>query len=493
MAEKIIKTKIALRQETYAYWTKEGVTAPAKKEAGAGTNGYYVPRYGEVCFCEITATSQGTQTDPPTVLFKVGNGTDYFQDLNWASALAADVYDWAKKTETEAEEWLKEIFANTLTLKAGNGLSATQVVYNPATGDKTFTVSHGAKPTSGTAVTGTKGSSAGTFVTGVTIDSYGHIAGINTADVTIPEAKSLAIVDDTTVETPSANTVNVYKNLTASDHTLTEELVQVATAAGVANAIDEYEVFGIDMTTVNALGGIKAGTNLKDKTLHEILNDLLFPYVAPTVGTPARTPSTTSALEKGNTQTVTKVTVTVTKKSKPITNVALYNNSGTKIAEKTGSEVANGGTITFNVNVSVPSTNVTFTVKVTDSDGTVVTSKATSNWSFVYPYYYGVCNKSKTASTLTEAEIEAMTKDIKAKGEKTYTYTTNDQKMVVAYPKAHGVLKKALDPNGFDYLANGFERAELSITGLDGTAQTYYVYVQKDPSFVTSFNMKYQY
>ena len=147
----------------------------------------------------------------------------------------------------------------------------------------------------------------------------------------------------------------------------------------------------------------------------------------------------------------------------------------------------------MNLTVSVPSTNVTLTVKVTDAKGSVVTSAATANWSFVYPYYYGICAGTKTASTLTEAEIEAMTKDIKAKGEKSYTYTTDNQKMVVAYPKAHGVLKKALDPNGFDYLTNGFERAELNITGLDGSAQTYYVYAQKDPSFVTSFTMKYQY
>jgi hypothetical protein len=388
---------------------------------------------------------------------------------------------------------LKGIFANTLTLKASGGLSATQVVYNPATGDKTFTVSHGAKPTSGTAVTGTKGTAAGTFVTGVTIDSYGHIAGINTADITIPEVPNITITNDSTIDTPTTDTVAVYRDMTASGHTLTEDRVYVATAKGVESAIGEYEVFGVDMETVNSLGGIGAGVNLKDKTLHEILNDLLFPYVKPTVGTPARTPSTTSALEKGNTQTVTKVTVTVTKKSKPITSVALYNNSGTKIAEQTGDAVKNGGTITFsNLSVSVPSTNVTFTVKVTDSEGTVVTSAATANWSFVYPYYYGVCSASKTAATLTEAEIEAMTKDIKAKAEKSYTYTNMDnQKMVIAYPKAHGVLKKALDPNNFDYIG-AYDRAEISITGLDGTTQAYYVYAQKDPTYGTT-TMKYQY
>lgn len=99
MADKIIKTKIKLRQEAFSYWADTTATEPAEKKAGAGEKGYYVPLFGEVCFCEITAANQGTLTDPPTVLFKVGNGKDYFKDLNWASALAADVYDWAKTQE----------------------------------------------------------------------------------------------------------------------------------------------------------------------------------------------------------------------------------------------------------------------------------------------------------------------------------------------------------------------------------------------------------
>jgi hypothetical protein len=37
------------------------------------------------------------------VLFKVGNGKDYFKDLNWASALASDVYDWAKASDVKFE------------------------------------------------------------------------------------------------------------------------------------------------------------------------------------------------------------------------------------------------------------------------------------------------------------------------------------------------------------------------------------------------------
>lgn len=80
---KELKTRIALKYNTYEYWT-----------TGDGKD--YAPLKGEVCFCAIESKDQGAQT-APTVLFKVGvDGKTKFPALKWASALAADVYDWAK-------------------------------------------------------------------------------------------------------------------------------------------------------------------------------------------------------------------------------------------------------------------------------------------------------------------------------------------------------------------------------------------------------------
>ena len=92
MAEQILKTKIALKIKTLQDWT----------------NNYsnYKPLRGEVCLCEIP-TNNSNATTAPTVLFKVGDGESTFAQLKWASALAADVYAWAKKTETEFTTWVK--------------------------------------------------------------------------------------------------------------------------------------------------------------------------------------------------------------------------------------------------------------------------------------------------------------------------------------------------------------------------------------------------
>lgn len=236
-------------------------------------------------------------------------------------------------------------------------------------------------------------------------------------------------------------------------------------------AIEDAVMFENGITTVNALGGIPANTSLDGKSVTEILDMLLFPYVKQTVTNVARTPNST-LLEKGNDQVITKVTAVVTKKSKPITKVELYN--GNELIEsKEGDSVAAGGTITFSgLSVAVPSTSVVLTVKATDENGSVV-SADTAGWNFVYPYFYGICD---AGAEITEALVEGLTKDVQSKGNKTYSYSPNNQCAVIAFPKAHGVLKSALDPNAFENIS-AFTRHEINIVGLDGSSQAYYVYV----------------
>lgn len=305
------------------------------------------------------------------------------------------------------------------------------------------------------------------------------------------EDLTITYVDDVAAEVPTAHTVDVVANLSAEGMTVTEELVTVATEAGVDAAIEEVNVFDIDMNTINALGGIAAGTNLDGLTTHEILKKLLYPYVAPSIGNATASPNG-GTYEKGVTKTITSVSIAITKKSEPITKVALYNGS-TLIEEKTGDTVKNGGTITFSgLSVVVPTNGNQLTVKVTypDANGKPKTeSKNTSAMSFVYPYYMGAVN---AGTKITEDIIEDLTKKVEGKATKSHSYTINDQHIVFAYPKAHGVLKSIIDPNGYETIG-GYNRSELSITGLDETAQTYYVYASKDPGTSSGFTVTFKY
>jgi hypothetical protein len=83
MAEKRLNTRISLKYGSIGSWTSS-----------------FKPNKGEVCFAEIIAKqtdAAGNIVNIPTVVFKVGDGTKTFGELPWASALAADVYGWAKQ------------------------------------------------------------------------------------------------------------------------------------------------------------------------------------------------------------------------------------------------------------------------------------------------------------------------------------------------------------------------------------------------------------
>lgn len=248
--------------------------------------------------------------------------------------------------------------------------------------------------------------------------------------------------------------------------------------------LEEEMIFETDSLTVNSLGGISANTDLNGLTVKEILNKLLFPYIEPVI-TVTATPNG-GTYEKGNNQTITNVSVSITKKSEIITKIEVLN--GTQVIARQNDEaINNGGTFNYNVNVNVPSTNKQLTVKVTDNSGNAIT-KTTNTFTFVYPYYYGVCDEG---TTINGDLIKSLTKSVEIKGTKTITYTTNNQRMIFAYPKSYGVITKILDPNSFD-VTSTFTMSQITIIGLDGTGQSYYVYVNS-PSTVSNFNMKFSY
>ena len=314
------------------------------------------------------------------------------------------------------------------------------------------------------------------------------------------DAKDDAIAEAKQVGTDAAAALNTYKGemttaLAGKQDVIPENTYDAHGAADQALTdakayVDEEDVFETDMATINALGGIAAGADLNGLTTHEVLKKLLYPYVDATVGNATATPNG-GTYENGATKTITQVSISITKKSEPITSVALYNGS-TLIEEKTGDAVKNGGTITFsNLSVEVPTNGNQLTVKVTypDANGNAKTvEKKTTALTFVYPYYMGTC---AAGTSIDETLVESLTKKIESKGNKSNSFTVSDGHMVFAYPKAHGVLKSILDPNNFETIGN-YTRSEVSVTGLDGTAQTYYVYVS-GATTVSGFVVNFKY
>lgn len=89
MAEKVLNTRIQLKYDSFANWTSKNP----------------ILKMGEVAFATVETSDKANTTNNqknnefqnlPNIVMKVGNGTDHYNDLKFVSALAADVYAWAK-------------------------------------------------------------------------------------------------------------------------------------------------------------------------------------------------------------------------------------------------------------------------------------------------------------------------------------------------------------------------------------------------------------
>lgn len=267
------------------------------------------------------------------------------------------------------------------------------------------------------------------------------------------------------------------KGLSTNDYDNTEK-AHVDTAYKAAT-------FTNTTPTVQAHGGIAAGTTFDNVPVNKVLNDILYPWIAPAVSATVSAPSNGGVKEIGTSVKVTKLTAAVTKKSNAISKVEFFDGA-TSLGVQQGSAVANGGTLNFAVDLTV-TTNKNYKVNVTDDSGKV-TSANTGTFTFVYPFYQGTL---AAGTAPTEALVKAMTKKVEAKSNKAWPYTCTNQRMCFAYPQAYGKIGKIFDPNNFD-VTGTFTCVSLNITCADKKSVPYYVYVN-DASSVSNFTMKFNY
>ena len=234
--------------------------------------------------------------------------------------------------------------------------------------------------------------------------------------------------------------------------------------------------------TVNTLGGINAGTTFDHMPLQDVLNKLLYPWVAPVVSLIAQ-PSNGGVREIGTTQDITNLQAKVVKKSADITKVEVLQNNSTSLGSKT-SGITTGGTFDFPVTAKV-SSNGNFNVKVTDKDGKTTTANS-GYFTFVYPFYYGATN-----SAPSDVVIRGLTKKVETKGNKSYAFTSNNQSLVFAYPQSYGDLRIIYDQNNFD-VTSTFTKTVVNVTCLDGKSIPYNVY-KNSPATLNGFIMKFNF
>lgn len=296
-------------------------------------------------------------------------------------------------------------------------------------------------------------------------------------------AKSIVMDDGRTVqesiddleEQINNHTHNATDIITDEDHQFVTQEEKDMISGGTT--------YSNDIPTYVEHGGVGLGVTFHDKTMKEMFDMILYPYVAPTVSTSVLSPSNGGTFEIGSTITITKVRVTAQIKSNKLTKIQVVHGT-TTVAEKIDG-IENGGT--FDLNASYPITsNATLTAKVTDDTQSIV-SKDTGTFTFVYPIYHGALDSD---SAPTEEQIKALTKHIESKGTKTYSFNCNNERFIFAYPKSYGALSQIYDQNNFN-VTDTFTQYTVPVVCLDGKSVEYYVYVS-DRTTVTAFNNKFQ-
>lgn len=228
--------------------------------------------------------------------------------------------------------------------------------------------------------------------------------------------------------------------------------------------------------TPSALGGIAKGTTFDNKSVKEMFDMLLYPYVAFSYSF-SLTPDT-KVREVGESVDVTIASITLTKGSADVNSITIKDGStilGTKTTDiyQTG---LNGVPISLNV-----TSDKTITAVVTDTTGKTITKSL--KYKFVYPYYIGVIGGS---AELTESVVTGLTKYVASKTQISWEFTMNQQKAVVSYPSSYGSFSKIVDENGFD-VTDTFIKNTLTINGTE-----YYVYVLGNTA-TTSMHYQFNY
>lgn len=318
--------------------------------------------------------------------------------------------------------------------------------------------------------------SDGTYLTEGTLATDIHSTTIlTTAD--IPSLNVADIVIGETQVYDMDGTVGVITNYTDPNIIVTT----ITTAGSGDEGTAKY-----NYTTNIAVGGIPVGTEIHETDLlADIIKQMLVTTYYPTFVAPSAT--LTYVVDN-----YIKVGDSVASKDARINyNAGAINLQGVKQNDRGGAatgysiattgadtEYSNSGpTNTFTIPSLTRSTKGSITLTGTvsygegpqplDSNGNPYgsplpagTVTATKTFNFIQPFYWGKSSGS------TISDFTGLTESVTPKGQKTVSYTTDNEHMVFAYDSSYGDLVSILDPNSFETIS-GWSKSTLTVGGFE--------------------------
>ncbi len=241
-----------------------------------------------------------------------------------------------------------------------------------------------------------------------------------------------------------------------------------------------------------AVGGYPAGTTFENVQFKDLIDGLLYPYQYPAFTSFAISEQATT-LEcgiyvYGNNRTFTWAT----SNSSNITpySISIYDQTNSLLLasglNNTGSAIVNFTSVT---KTTTAQTHV-WRIDAFNTKNQVFNRTFTVTW--YDPFYYGV-----GAKNLTVSQVQQLTKSVTAKGNKTFSFSPNNQVYYFAYPQSYGLLTSILDPNGFE-IKNDFTVRSVIFNPnpsyFNNTISVnYYIYEFNNLTTQTNFNITFKF
>jgi hypothetical protein len=245
--------------------------------------------------------------------------------------------------------------------------------------------------------------------------------------LTLQSGETIDSIDISDIVTGLVENSFTIAGVDMTDDITKEELITALGIDGITSG-----ALATDLTPTIDLGGIKANQEFSEGTsLESILRALLVKDVNPTIAIALT--EAAGLKENGTTVKLTNVKITLSKGScTSFDKISISDTSGE--IDTVPTEDLSTNTLTYNVTFDEEySSNNTIeaTLSYTQQSGATSTVKASAKYTFVNPSYCGVVS---SVDDLTADNIKAMTKSLSESKSNNYTYTTDNQLMVFAYP-----------------------------------------------------------
>lgn len=283
---------------------------------------------------------------------------------------------------------------------------------------------------------------------------------------------------------------NIYLNWQPLGTAFVDTVISSATVSITGSPVlvngNEIE-FTNTKPILRELGGITKGMTFSDVPLVNLLNQILYPYIEPSVSIILSASSSNLNSITGSNTTNLICEVNSISSLRYTYNISGNSYNVSSIPINPGGTLPPTPTRLFGTSsISIPSSSQTYSIRVIDGVGT---ASSTASLSYVYPYFFGVTTSNINFGSI--GSLSGLSKVISLKSDISIKLTGSQSHIYFLSPSVYGDINYIIDEStGWNYISS-FTKIHSSI-GLTSSSPywvgTYNVYSYTTGGGITSVN-----